>query len=328
MNDHDDMSARLARGLQEEAERVRPESGLQSILARTRPAPARRPRSHWWPVVGGALATGGLVAAFAFVAVDDDPTVEPPVATATSAVTLYFTNLDGKLVSGLAEVPDTGDHGLDAVNALLAATPEDPDYFNTWRSLSADNDSGLELSSPVTVSSVEPVGNLITVDFDGPVDNPWPLTQIDWAIDPETFSQQLVWTVQNALDSDARVLVTMNGEAVDSILTAEVRQPIAEDPYALAPVQIESPNQGDTVSSPATVSGQSATFEANVVWRVKQNGQVVTDGFTTSEGANGVFGPFEFTVNLPPGDYTVEAFEHNMENGKVINLDSKDFTVQ
>ncbi len=337
MTEHDDAGTRLAAALFAEAETVRPEPALHSILARTRSAPVRRRSTVWWPSLVGAVAAGALVA-LAIVVFGGERTTEPPVAGGDAAereVTVYYlANGDpiqdydsARLFPQTVTTQDTGDPGLDAVNALLDSVPLDPDYSNSWSSLSEVSDSVLHLIAPVVARSVTEESGDITVDFSGPVDNPWDAT-IDWSVDPAFFSQQLVWTVQDALDTAGLVVVTMNGEPVQRVLTARVDNPMQRDPDLLAPVQIQSPAQGETVSSPVTVSGQSATFEGNVVWRVKQDGKVVDHGFVQSQGANGVFGPFQFPVDLPPGDYTVEAYEESAENGDIINLDSKDFTVE
>ena len=331
MNENNDLGTRLAAGLHEEAERVRPESALQLILART-----RRPRRSrcWWPALAGAVVAGGLVAA-ALVVFTPEPTNEPPVADQPARpVTVYMIQTDpgamwdeASLVPDEVMAPDTGDRGVDAVNALFATAPTDPDYINVWTSLGSNRaDNSLELVAPVVVSGVSEADGVIYVNFTGPVDNPWQGI-VDWVVDPGFFTQQLVWTVQDALNSHAPVIVTRDGERLNTLLTAPLHNPVARDDSMLAAVQIESPEQGETLASPVTVWGQSATFEANVVWRVKQDGETVARGFTTSKGANGVFGPFSFTVDLPPGDYTVEAFEESAENGDIINLDSKDFTV-
>jgi hypothetical protein len=63
------------------------------------------------------------------------------------------------------------------------------------------------------------------------------------------------------------------------------------------------------------VAGEAAAFEANVPWRVLDaSGAEVTSGFaTTSEGQ--VFAPYSFTVDLPPGAYTVEISEDDPSGG-------------
>ncbi len=336
MSEHDEVGTRLAEALHAEAERTTPEPGLQRILARTRRAPAWR---RWLPLAIGVAAASVVAAAlvvFGLPAGSEGPLRQPPVAGGGSEreVMVYMLGSepgygwdDGRLFPVEVTSPATENPGMDAVNALMSTVPRDPDYLNTWSSLRSASESSLHLIAPVSVTSVFAADGAIHVDFNGPVDNPWQ-ELVSWAQDPALFAQQLVWTVQDAMDSRAPVLATIDGERAKRLLTAEVNTPLSRDPSVLAPVQIESPTQGESVSSPVTVSGQSATFEGNVVWRVKQDGEVVDHGFVQSEGANGVFGPFEFAVDLPPGDYTVEAYEESPENGDIINLDSKSFTVE
>lgn len=331
MNEHDEVGTRLASALHAEAETVRPEPALQSILARTRSAPARSRRLGWWPALAGAVAAGALVAV-ALVVFGGSPTSEPGPVASQRETTVYMLGFepgdDARLFPEEVVAPNTGDPGVDAVNALLTHQPDDPDYTNVWANLNGDADP--PTTAPIAVTSVIEADGAVYVDFSGPIDYPWGTgTIIDWLVfDSKLFTQQLVYTVQTTLDTADPLVITRDGTRVESVLAEPVSGISQPDPYALAPVQIESPAQGETVSSPVTVSGQSATFEGNVVWRVKQDGDVVEHGFTTSQGASGVFGPFEFSVDLPPGDYTVEAYEESAENGEIINLDSKDFTVE
>lgn len=335
MSEHDEVGTRLAAALHAEADRTTPEPGLQLILSRTRPAPARSAVRRWWPAVVGAVAAAALIAvALTSTGGSGSPPQLPVADQPMRPVAVYVLHFeagaawdDARLFSDEVEAHDTGDPGVDAVNALMTTIPSDPDYTNTWASLGPNDEDSLELVAPVSVRSVVEADGVVYVDFTGPVDNPWQ-GDVDWAVNPDFFTQQLVWTVQDALHTQAPLLVTIDGKRVDGLLTAPVHNPIARDPSILAPVQIESPAQGETVASPVTVSGLSATFEGNVVWRVKHDGKVVARGNVQSQGANGVFGPFEFTVGLAPGDYTVEAYEESAENGDIINLDSKDFIVE
>ena len=79
-----------------------------------------------------------------------------------------------------------------------------------------------------------------------------------------------------------------------------------------ASIRVESPLPNETVTSPLTVTGSSATFEGNVLISVTDStGAVVYDSFFTSSGANGVWGPFEETIEFDatPGPGTVALWE-------------------
>ena len=88
----------------------------------------------------------------------------------------------------------------------------------------------------------------------------------------------------------------------------------AMDPSAPA---ITAPADGATVAGPSvSVAGTGTAVEGTLRWRVLRSGStdVVTENFTTA-GANGVVGPYAFTVTLTPGSYTVEVWEPSMSDG-------------
>jgi len=88
------------------------------------------------------------------------------------------------------------------------------------------------------------------------------------------------------------------------------------DPSMTATI-ISAPADGSTVAGPAVeVTGTGTAVEGNLRWRVLRSGStdVVTEDFTTA-GANGVVGPYTFTVTLTPGSYTLEVWEPSMSDG-------------
>lgn len=101
------------------------------------------------------------------------------------------------------------------------------------------------------------------------------------------------------------------------------------------PNVIIEPAAGATVAGPViTVRGEGTAFEATLDWRVVEAGTetVVEEGFTMA-GANGEIGPFEFTVPLGPGEYTVEIWEPDVSDGEsglgpYVNLVRSTFTVE
>ncbi|MGY4642938.1 Gmad2 immunoglobulin-like domain-containing protein [Cellulomonas sp. URHB0016] len=76
---------------------------------------------------------------------------------------------------------------------------------------------------------------------------------------------------------------------------------------------LSSPSSGSTVPGPTvTVSGTGTAFEATMAWDVHPaadlSSPAVAAGSTTA-GSNGEIGPFSFTVDLPPGTWTVRVWE-------------------
>lgn len=97
------------------------------------------------------------------------------------------------------------------------------------------------------------------------------------------------------IDGEPRTAIGGEGVVVDP--------PVGRDAFtAVTPViLVESPLPGESVGGTLTVTGSSATFEGTVQLTVTDGeGEIVYEGFFTSTGANGVWGPFEETITLGP----------------------------
>jgi len=176
------------------------------------------------------------------------------------------------------------DPGTAAVREMLAhPTGTDPDYRNPWP-------AGAALRGPVASTA-----DAITVDLTA-------------APPSELAAQQLVFTVQGALGSTTPVRLLANG--------VPTGPPIPRgDPYALRSlVQIDAPADGTSTASPVTVTGEAAVFEATLHWTVLSGATTVRTGVTsTAEGQT--FAPFRFSLDLPPGRYTVRISEDDPSDG-------------
>lgn len=194
----------------------------------------------------------------------------------------------------------TTDPATDAVREMLAdATGEDPDYRNPWPPASAPG-------VPVTA-----VDGVITVDLTGVDSGP-----VDGAIAP-LMLQQLVFTVQGALQSTDPVRILVDGEPADRLWGVPTAEPVARgDAMALRSlVQIDTPADGTEVGRDVTVSGEAAVFEGTVTWQVLREGRVVKSGFTTTaEGQT--FSAYTFDVRLESGEYTVRVSEDDPSDGE------------
>ncbi|MGE3287086.1 MAG: Gmad2 immunoglobulin-like domain-containing protein [Pseudonocardia sp.] len=207
----------------------------------------------------------------------------------------------------------TADPASDAVREMLRG-PLDPDYRTPWP-------SGTALRAPVTAAD-----GVITVDLTLGSGS----AQVGTA-GAEMTVQQLVYTVQGALQSSDPVRILVDGAPVPELFGAvATAEPVARgDQYAVRSLfQIDSPAEGATVGSPVTVSGEAAAFEANVPWEVRQDGRVVQRGFATAEVGQ-QFAAFRFTVTLPPGTYEVKITEDDPSGGegRPPFTDDKTFTV-
>jgi hypothetical protein len=197
----------------------------------------------------------------------------------------------------------------DLVSGKIA--PLDPDYSNLWGGTN-------------TVNSVSITDSVATVD----------LGEISLNVGAEGEQRaidQIVWTLTDLVPSVTSVAFTVNGETVKSFAghvdtTTSFTRAVGYE--VLNPIQISSINEGVDVAVPLTISGQACTFEANVVWKLTQNGVVIDEGFTTATSGCPDRGdwsiPFE---NLEPGEYTIQALEYSAEDGSLFAFDDKTFTV-
>jgi hypothetical protein len=208
----------------------------------------------------------------------------------------------------------TADPASDAVREMLGSpTGTDPDYRNAWP-------TGTALRTPVTTNDL-----VITVDLSGVG-----AAQVGTEL-AELTVQQLVFTVQGALQSTDPVRILVDGQRVDELWGAvDTSEPVERgDAYALRSlVQIDAPAHSATVGREVEVTGEAAVFEATVVWEVLRDGAVVRSGTTnTSEGQR--FAPFSFGVTLEPGEYTVRVKEDDPSGGegRPVLTDDKTITV-
>lgn len=317
-----EIAEELTSVLRSEAERVTPAPALQQILTRAHeegPTKSTRRRGRGWlPVIGGVVATAGLIAAAILIfGPGEEQRTTPPAAESCSVkihegcpvdLAVYFVTDPGSEVhSAGVTVQSSGNVGLDAVQALLE-TPSHNAYANYWH--------GYHFSPPDTgpiaaVNDVTHANEQITVDFDRPLNSE--LADLQESLAPEIL-QQLVLTVQSALHSDDPVLITVNGQPADEAFGAPLTGPIAADWSIVSGIRPKSPSLNETVTSPVTFTGQSTSAEGNLLWEVTQNGDVVKKGHDLG-GSNGIYGPYSITADLAPGDYTFKLWEPNQASG-------------
>ena len=296
--------------LRSHAESVQPTDHLGAIRARTQNGPAMQ----WWrrPLVlaGGAALVAASVVVGAVLLADPDPAdPDPPMASsATREVTVFELGEVGArvwLYPVRFTTTRTDDEAVDAVRALTEHEPTG-DRFSLWHDMCAPG---------ADVRAVQIAGGVVTIDFAtfaGETCNVEPQTSM-------ATRQQLALTLLPATGKLLPVQLTVDGSPDG--------RPVSADPGALSPVVIDSPDNGTLVSSPVRVTGTSDTFEANVQWQVRRDGEVVDEGFT-SGGTMGERGPFQFTVDLPPGTYTARAYATSAEDGRLVAEDTKTFTVR
>jgi hypothetical protein len=357
----------MRRSLHDEAERVQPADGLHKIQARVRdqrqPA-VRRP----WLLTAGAAVVGTAAAIGAFTILDNnnpgagdsevagpadstvtatDPLPASPLPTAapatpeptlapteapkvaptprgkveqitSKAVPVYWlgktvgvdTGAGVRLYRTWTQIK--GRPAYEALQLMTSGKSVDPDYSSPWQGSA--------------VSSVTRADGLITVDF-----KVLPRQQLAPAV-AYLAAQQLVYTVQGAMDVTEPVMVTVQGEPAPRLFGVDIRQPLsrAQALDVQAFIWVTYPENGMVVRAPLKVSGIAAANEASLNYRITadKTGQVIAEGSTQTTEAYKLT-PYSFTVSkLPAGAYTLEIFEISMADGRPTSTDTKTFYVR
>lgn len=141
----------------------------------------------------------------------------------------------------------------------------------------------------------------------------------------------LVFTADGVTQSNTPVAFKIDGTPADTVLGVKVGPALARaNPDKVkSSMSVFSPAQGATVSSPFEVTGEAATFEAEVVWELMAGGKVVRHGFTTAKECC-TLSPYSFKVKAPPGRYTLVVHDTDTESGMGDGTarDTKDVTVR
>ncbi|TDD65868.1 hypothetical protein E1262_23945 [Jiangella aurantiaca] len=244
----------------------------------------------------------------------------PPAQTLTVPVYYVADSGDGlRLVREFHTVETNSSSVWAAVDEMLKVLPTDPDYTTLWW-------------GGVNVQSAEVTADAITIDLSDPAeDDPSALEHPDLAV------QQLVYTATAAAadagqDGSLPVRITIDGAPAGELFGgADVSEPVVRaDPLEVRQlVQLNDPAEGATVPSPVTFSGEAAVFEANVLWELRRDGEVVDSGFTTAETCC-EFARFEMELDLEPGTYEIVMSESDPSSGEGRRpmSDSRTFTVE
>ena len=319
--DRDEDRDELRGLLRDAVSHVEPRLGIDAIRSRT-----AAPRARWswtWAAGGAVAATAATIAAVSVLSSglggsnEVAPQPEPTGATPLRTVSVYFVGDTGggtRLFSEQRRVfaPVALQEALaDAVQGVAF----DPDYTSPWP-------SGQMLRGARMRHGV------ITIDLDGTA-GPRP-----HGMSPGTARaavQQLVLTAQSATRHRFPVRFLLDGRPTATVLGERVGHQVTgrRDDSVLAAVSIRSPQQDATVGSPFTVTGQAATFEANVQWELTQGDTVVRRGFTTARECC-TLSPYSFKVSAPPGVYTLVVHDEDMSDGEGVGSfqDTKSITVR
>lgn len=234
----------------------------------------------------------------------------PPAPSTTEAATTVPAYFVGETPQGPRLYREfervLGDPYLEAFALLAAGEADDPDYL-----------SFVPSGAPSAVEHDEGAG-LIVVELP---DDGWttPTEGMDDAR-AELAVQQIVYTLQGVAQSRDPVEFRLGGTAT-TIFGIDSAGGIRNAPplETLALVNITMPEEGQTVSGTFSANGLASSFEATVPWEIRQDGQVVADGFATAEGWMDKLYPWQTDVDvsgLAPGEYEFVALTDDPSGGE------------
>jgi hypothetical protein len=200
-----------------------------------------------------------------------------------------------------------------ALSSLISGElqPRDPDYSNLWGSGSA-------------VLGLSRSGDVLTIDVN--------VGTLSVGAEAESIAvAQVIATAVRIDPTIASVQFTVDGAVAETLAGhVDITGPIALDApeNVLSPLQIVSPDEGETIASPVTVTGVACVFEATFGWRLEGPDGEVVDGFGMAAESCPARADWQLELgDLEPGDYLLTVIEYSMQDGSVASTDSKAFTV-
>jgi spore germination protein GerM len=313
---------------------VHPKGGLDQIRARAGQSSSAGRSGRWVPVVlAAAVATVVVITGAGWLAqrepsgppaAEQGTTLDTPSsrgsveAGRTATLSIYYvgqTAVGPRLFPEVRTFTDVRGTDLEtAVQAAIGSPPRDPDYLGWTPS------DGLS-------AQAELMGDQLTIDLSEAVRRPDTMS----AKTASVMLQSLIATAHTAAETDLPVQFTVNGDPVPMLLGIDTSHPIQATSVdaTASPITIQSPGEGATVDTSFEVQGMAATFEANVVWELKQGDRVVRNGFATAMQCC-TQSAYNFTVTAPPGEYTLVVHDTDPSDGEGAGVteDTKQITVE
>jgi hypothetical protein len=315
---------RLRRLLSDAVSEIEPADRIEELRASVRPRPQVVPMSRptSWNAASGIVATAAVIGIVAFVthvATDRTPTAGAAGDGATATATATDTSLPSP-TTGPAGATTTvyylghGPHGtvlyreltttppgtssLDAALRGLRTAPDDRDYRTPW------HDGWLVRATVVGGSIRVAVGH-------APASRPPSMT----ARDASEAVQQVVYTLQSAVQGRAKVMFVRHGRPAVSVLGVSTARPLASAPAAkvLSLISIGAPAEGAQLAPGSlVVSGLDNADQAGVLVRLVRGGVTYVERSLPPTGAYAPSRMYPWrvvlpTAALPPGRYTVVA---------------------
>lgn len=261
------------------------------------PEPSARSRRSSTPSVAAATTPGAAPS--------------PSVAPITQAVRLWLTHEEfaGLTVRGALVVPPQ--FGTAAVNELLKGpTPAE-----------AASGFGTAIPAGSQLLSLSVENGVATADLSGTFESG------GGSLSARLRLAQLVYTltefptiqsVELLVDGVAATTFSSEGIVIDGPMTRDEFEDL------VAPIIVETPAAGQTVTSPVAVSGTANVFEANVSMRILgPDNEVIAETFATATCGTGCRGTYRKNIPFQVVELTegiIEVFEASANDGSPLHV--------
>jgi len=257
------------------------------------------------------LALGGCTRVSDLSAPNPTATLPSPQGSPVDSTIYYLVESDSKIFIA----PETHqivvtDLGISQLQEMITGDPQDPDFSSLWpedtRVLGFSIDYGtaiVDFSAEVLNAGVGGESDVMTIQ------------QAVYTLTELPGVERVEFRVEGKASGD------VNGRMVEDWWghTGLAEQPFTRDEFALAPITIAEPAEGDSVPATVEVRGDAMVFEANVVLRLRgPDGTVATTTHTTASIGAPERGTWSIEVTIPgeSGEiWTIEAVEISAEDG-------------
>ncbi len=238
---------------------------------------------------------------------EPDPEPDPPDdATGPEITTVVYAARSGSdrvwVEPVVVDIPTpTGDAAYDAMRALFAHSPADPELFTA-------------VPVGVDVIDVEAQASTLVVDLASAIADSSASSTQELA-----FAEQLAHTAA-AIDGIDTVRVLIDGEAIDDLWGhLDWSVPIEPDPFALTPITIASPTHDEVVAAgEVTIEGEATVFEATFTIRLLDgDATLLEETYVMATMGAPERGNWHHTFHIvDAGVYRVEVEEYDASDGE------------
>jgi hypothetical protein len=239
------------------------------------------------------------------------PSASPSAAQTTRAFRLWLTHEDFVGLTVRRALVTPPQFGTAAVNELLKGPAQ----------LEAASGFGTAIPAGSTLLGLSVAGGVATADLSEEFESGGGSLSMRLRLAQLVYTLTEFPTVRGVnLEIEGRPVTTFSSEGI------VIDGPLTRDDFEdlVAPIVVEAPEAGQTVTSPVTVSGTANVFEATVSMRILgPDNEVIAETFATATCGTGCRGTYKKNIPFQVVELTegfIEVFESSAEDGSPLHV--------